>query len=34
MSRSIVLEALWRVTWWGLRSGRSRGVRPTLRERR
>ena len=24
MSRSIVLEALWRVTWWGLRSGRSR----------
>jgi dolichol-phosphate mannosyltransferase len=29
MSRSIVLEALWRVTWWGLRSGRSRGVRPT-----
>ena len=29
MSRSIVLEALWRVTWWGLRSGRSRGARPT-----
>ena len=29
MSRSIVLEALWRVTWWGLRSGRRRGVRPT-----
>ncbi|MDP9100759.1 MAG: polyprenol monophosphomannose synthase [Actinomycetota bacterium] len=28
MSRSIVLEALWRVTWWGLRSGRSRGRRP------
>ena len=28
MSRSIVLEALWRVTWWGLRSGRSRRVRP------
>jgi dolichol-phosphate mannosyltransferase len=28
MSRAIVLEALWRVTWWGLRSGRSRGVRP------
>jgi dolichol-phosphate mannosyltransferase len=24
MSRSIVLEALWRVTWWGLASGRSR----------
>lgn len=24
MSRSIVLEALWRVTWWGVRSGRSR----------
>ncbi len=24
MSRSIVAEALWRVTWWGLRSGRSR----------
>ncbi len=24
MSRAIVLEALWRVTWWGLRSGRSR----------
>jgi dolichol-phosphate mannosyltransferase len=23
MSRSIVLEALWRVTWWGLSSGRS-----------
>ncbi len=23
MSRSIVFEALWRVTWWGLRSGRS-----------
>ena len=29
MSRAIVLEALWRVTWWGLRSGRRRGVRPT-----
>jgi dolichol-phosphate mannosyltransferase len=27
MSRQIVLEALWRVTWWGLRSGRSRGRR-------
>jgi dolichol-phosphate mannosyltransferase len=27
MSRSIVLEALWRVTWWGIRSGRSRGRR-------
>ena len=24
MSRAIVLEALWRVTWWGLSSGRSR----------
>jgi hypothetical protein len=23
MSRAIVLEALWRVTWWGLTSGRS-----------
>ena len=23
MSRSIVFEALWRVTWWGVRSGRS-----------
>jgi dolichol-phosphate mannosyltransferase len=34
MSRSIVLEALWRVTWWGLRTGRSRGVRPAVRERR
>ncbi len=29
MNRSIVLEAVWRVAWWGLRSGRSRGVRPT-----
>jgi dolichol-phosphate mannosyltransferase len=29
MSRAIVLEALWRVTWWGLRSGRRRQVRPT-----
>jgi dolichol-phosphate mannosyltransferase len=28
MSRSIVLEALWRVTWWGLRSGRSRRREP------
>ncbi len=27
MSRQIVVEALWRVTWWGLRSGRSRGRR-------
>jgi len=26
MSRSIVLEALWRVSWWGLRGGRSRGA--------
>ncbi len=25
MSRAIVVEALWRVTWWGLRSRRSRG---------
>ena len=24
MSRAIVLEALWRVTWWGVASGRSR----------
>ena len=24
MSRAIVVEALWRVTWWGLRSRRSR----------
>lgn len=31
MSRAIVLEALWRVTWWGLRSGRGRGVRPDQR---
>ena len=23
MSRAIVLEALWRVTWWGLRARRS-----------
>lgn len=29
MSRQIVAEALWRVTWWGLRSGRSRGRTPT-----
>ena len=28
MSRSIVLEALWRVTWWGLRSGRSHRAVP------
>ena len=28
MSRAIVLEALWRVTWWGVRSGRSRGRLP------
>ena len=27
MSRAIVLEALWRVTWWGLRSRRSRSRR-------
>jgi dolichol-phosphate mannosyltransferase len=29
MNRSIVLEAVWRVAWWGIRTGRSRGVRPT-----
>ena len=34
MSRSIVLEALWRVTWWGLRSGRSRGTWPAPTSRR
>ena len=28
MSRSIVAEALWRVTWWGLRTGRSRRPLP------
>ena len=28
MSRAIVAEALWRVTWWGLRSGRSRRSLP------
>ncbi len=28
MSRAIVVEALWRVTWWGLRSARSRRPRP------
>ncbi|MCW2614102.1 MAG: putative glycosyl transferase [Frankiales bacterium] len=28
MSRSIVAEALWRVTWWGLRSRRSRRPLP------
>jgi glycosyltransferase involved in cell wall biosynthesis len=27
MSRDIVAEALWRVTWWGLRSRRGRSVR-------
>ena len=27
MSRAIVLEALWRVTWWGIRSRRSAGRR-------
>jgi hypothetical protein len=32
MSRAIVLEALWRVTWWGLRRRGRRGARP-LRER-
>ncbi len=31
MSRQIVLEALWRVTWWGLRQGRtSRPSRPRV----
>jgi dolichol-phosphate mannosyltransferase len=30
MSRAIVLEALWRVTWWGLSTGRSRR-RPAAR---
>lgn len=34
MSRSIVLEALWRVTWWGLRSGRSRRTVPAPASRR
>jgi GT2 family glycosyltransferase len=28
MSRSIVLEAFWRVAWWGLRSGRKGPDRP------
>jgi dolichol-phosphate mannosyltransferase len=28
MSRAIVLEALWRVTWWGLRRGRTRRPLP------
>jgi len=28
MSRSIVVEALWRVSWWGLRSRRSRRALP------
>ena len=28
MSRSIVVEALWRVTWWGLHSRRSRRALP------
>ena len=32
MSRSIVLEALWRVTVWGVRGGRTRRARP-VRER-
>ena len=31
MSRSIVAEALWRVTWWGLRSRRSRRSLPAHR---
>ena len=29
MSRAIVAEALWRVTWWGIRSARSRRPMPT-----
>jgi glycosyltransferase involved in cell wall biosynthesis len=29
MSRSIVLEAFWRVAWWGLRSGRRGPQRPS-----
>ena len=33
MSRSIVAEALWRVTWWGLRSARSRRTLPAHAER-
>jgi len=28
MSRAIVVEALWRVTWWGLSSRRSAGAAP------
>jgi dolichol-phosphate mannosyltransferase len=32
MSRAIVLEALWRVTWWGLRRGRL--ARPLLERSR
>ena len=34
MSRSIVAEALWRVTWWGLRSVRSRRTLPAHAVRR
>lgn len=30
MSRAIVLEALWRVTWWGVRSRRSSDRRQTV----
>jgi glycosyltransferase involved in cell wall biosynthesis len=33
MNRAIVAEALWQVTLWGLRSGRSRGVRKSLARR-
>jgi len=33
MNRSIVAEALWQVTVWGVRSGRSRRARKTLRSR-
>ncbi|MBW3647871.1 MAG: polyprenol monophosphomannose synthase [Actinobacteria bacterium] len=32
MSRSIVLEALWRVSWWGLRHGRSHSPTPVRGE--
>ncbi len=31
MSRDIVAEALWRVTWWGIRSRRGRGGAPPAR---
>jgi hypothetical protein len=32
MSRAIVLEALWRVSWWGLRRGRGRRAAPVRTE--